>query len=88
MMLDVIGFVPRGENTAAAIDGLRMVYVWPAVVISAIVAVILWYFPLDEVQQKANRAILDRRILDAAAAGIEMRTGAPSDPQSSGVPAD
>ncbi|MDO8289049.1 MAG: MFS transporter [Parvibaculum sp.] len=87
-MLDVIGFVPKGENTQAAIDGLRMVYVWPAVIISAAVAVILWYFPLDEVQQKANRDILDRRVLDAAAAGIEIRTGSPSDPQSSGVPAD
>jgi Na+/melibiose symporter-like transporter len=88
LMLDVIGFVPKGVNTEAAIDGLRMVYVWPAVVISAIVAVILWYFPLDEAQQKANRDILDRRILDAAAAGIETRTLAPSDAQSSGVPAD
>lgn len=87
-MLDMIGFVPKGENTQAAIDGLRMVYVWPAVIISAVVAVILWYFPLDEAQQKANRDILDRRILDAAAAGIATRTGAPSDPQSSGVAAD
>tara|TARA_R110000824_G_scaffold390760_23_gene588100 strand:+ start:13050 stop:14474 length:1425 start_codon:yes stop_codon:yes gene_type:complete len=87
-MLDMIGFVPKGENTQAAIDGLRMVYVWPAVIISIAVAVILWYFPLDEAQQKANRDILDRRILDAAAAGIETRTGAPSDAQSSGVPAD
>lgn len=87
-MLDTIGFKPDGENTQAAIDGLRMVYVWPAVVISIAVAVILWYFPLDEAQQKVNRDILDRRILDAAAAGIEIRTGAPSDPQSSGAPAD
>jgi Na+/melibiose symporter-like transporter len=87
-MLDVIGFKPGGENTQAAIDGLRMVYVWPAVIISLVVAVILWYFPLDEAQQRANRDILDRRILDAAAAGIEIRTGAPSDAQSSGAPAD
>jgi Na+/melibiose symporter-like transporter len=88
MMLDMIGFVPKGVNTQAALDGLRMVYVWPAVIISGIVAVILWYFPLDEEQQKANRAILDRRALEAAAVSIETKTLAPSHPQSSGAPAD
>lgn len=88
MMLDVVGFVPGGENTVAALDGLRAVYVWPATIISAIVAVILWRFPLDEAQQQANRDILDRRLLDAAAAAVETRTLSPSDAQSSGAPAD
>lgn len=88
LALDVIGFVPGGENSAAALDGLRAVYVWPATVISAFVALILWRFPLDEVQQRANRDVLDRRLLDAAAAAVEMRSLAPGDAQSSGVPAD
>lgn len=83
-MLDVIGFTPGGENTMAALDHLRDVYVWPPVVISALVAVLLWRFPLDEKLQKSNRDILDRRILDAAAAGIEVRTLEPGgDVQSS-----
>ena len=85
-MLDVIGFVPGGENTASALNGLRAVYVIPPVIISAAVALILWKFPLDEELQRSNRAILDRRILDAAAAGLETRTLAPSDAQSSGRP--
>lgn len=87
-LLDVVGFVPGGENSAAALDGLRAVYVWPATIISALVAAILWRFPLDEAQQRANREILDRRILDAAAAAVETRTLTPSDAQSSGAPAD
>lgn len=87
-MLDVIGFVPGGENTEAALDGLRLVFAIPATVISVLVAAILWRFPLDEARQQANREILDRRILDAAAAGIETRTLAPGDAQSSGAPAD
>ena len=87
-MLDLVGFVPGGENSAAALDGLRAVYVWPAVVISTAVAFALWRFPLDEAQQQANRDILDRRILDAAAVAVETRTLTPSDAQSSGTPAD
>lgn len=87
-MLEVIGFVPGGENTVFALDGLRAIYVIPPALISALVAVILWKFPLDEKMQQANRDILDRRILDVVAAGIETRTGAPSDAQSSGAPAD
>jgi len=88
--LDMFGFDAShgAHNTEAAIDGLRMVYIWPATVISFFCALILWKFPLGEAEQKANRAILDRRVLDAAAAAVEMRTFAPSDPQSSGAPAD
>ena len=85
-MLDVIGFVPGGENTLSAIDGLRAVYVWPPVIVSTIVGLILWKFPLDEHAQRSNRDILDRRILDAAAAALETRTLVPSDAQSSGAP--
>ncbi len=85
-MLDVIGFVPGGENTQAALNGLRSVYVWPPVVVSVLAALILWKFPLDETLQRSNRDILDRRILDAAAVGLETRTLAPSDAQSSGRP--
>jgi hypothetical protein len=69
-------------------EGLRVVYVLPATVICALVALILWRFPLDEAQQRANREILDRRSLDAAAAAVETRTLAPGDAQSSGAPTD
>ena len=87
-LLDAIGFRAGGENTQAALDGLRMVYVWPACVISIAVGGIMWFFPIDEKAQQANRAILEERGLEAAAAAIAMRTGQPSDAQSSGVAAD
>ncbi|TVS13540.1 MAG: MFS transporter [Gammaproteobacteria bacterium] len=61
VVLDMIGFTPRGENTQATLDALRAVYVWPAVVISVLVAVFFWFFPLDEVAQRRNRSILEER---------------------------
>ena len=87
MMLDAIGFKAGGVNTQAALDGLRAVYVWPAVIISVAVAAILWRFPIDETTQQTNRDILEKRGLEAAAAAIAMRTAQPGDAQSSGVAA-
>ncbi|MEQ8267887.1 MAG: MFS transporter [Parvibaculum sp.] len=87
-LLDSIGFKAGGENSEAVLDGLRAAYVWPACVISAAVAGIMWFFPIDEKTQQANRAILEMRGVEAAATAIAARTGAPSDAQSSGVPAD
>ena len=88
MMLDMIGFVPRGENSDDVIWLLKMVYVWPVVGISIIVAVVLWFYPIDEAKQRENRDILEQRNLEAAATAIATRAGHPADPQSSGVPAD
>ncbi|MEX0838077.1 MAG: MFS transporter [Parvibaculum sp.] len=87
-LLDSIGFKAGAENTPEVLDSLRAVYVWPATIISAAVAAILWFYPIDEKRQEANRAILEKRGLEAAATAIAARTGAPSDAQSSGVPAD
>lgn len=61
VVLDLIGFSPQGENTQATLDALRAVYVWPTVVISVLVAVFFWYFPLDEAMQRRNRGILEER---------------------------
>ncbi|MBO6679943.1 MFS transporter [Parvibaculum sp.] len=87
-LLDSIGFQAGGENSQAVLDSLRAVYVWPACIISAAVAGILWFYPIDEGRQVENRRILEQRGLETAAAAIAMRTGAPSDAQSSGVAAD
>lgn len=59
--LDLIGFVPGAANSPAAIGGLRAVYVWPACLLSVVVAGIVWSFPLDEARQRRNREILDAR---------------------------
>ena len=86
--LDLIGFVPLGENSQWALDALRAIYVWPVVVITAVVAWLLWRFPLDEKAQRENRRIIEMRAIDVAAAGVSSRTLQPSDPQSSNVSAD
>jgi len=88
LMLDLIGYVPGGENTQAALDGLRMVYVTPTFIVGFIVLYCVWNFPIDEIKQKANRDILEDRerrtsTLDIAAGALETRTFQPSDPQSS-----
>jgi len=59
--LDLIGFVPGAENTVAAEDGLRMLYVLPPVVLGVLVAWVMWNFPIDEAQQSENRRILQQR---------------------------
>lgn len=87
-LLDSIGFQAGGENSQAVLDSLRAVYVWPACIISAAVAGILWFYPIDEDRQVENRRILEQRGFETAAAAIAMRTGQPSDAQSSGVAAD
>jgi Na+/melibiose symporter-like transporter len=87
-LLDSIGFQAGGENSQPVLDALRAVYVWPACIISAAVAGILWFYPIDEEQQVANRRIIEERGLQTAATALAMRTGQPSDAQSSGVPAD
>ena len=87
-LLDSIGFQAGGDNPQPVLDALRAVYVWPVCIISAAVAGILWFYPIDEETQVANRRIIEERGLETAAAAIAMRTGQPRDPQSSGVAAD
>ena len=87
-LLDSIGFQAGGDNAQPVLDALRAVYVWPACIISAAVAGILWFYPIDEERQVANRRIIEERGLQTAAAALAMRTGQPRDPQSSGVAAD
>jgi len=59
--LDLIGFVPGAENTVAAEDGLRVLYVIPPVILGVLVAWVMWNFPIDEAQQSENRRILQQR---------------------------
>ena len=59
-LIDTLGFVPRGDNTQAALDGVRATFVWLPTVMYFAVGVIMWSFPLDEAQQQENR----RRIME------------------------
>ncbi|MFT6510180.1 MAG: Na+/melibiose symporter-like transporter [Parvibaculaceae bacterium] len=72
--LDWLGIETGKENTEEALFGLQLIYILPSFTISLIVAWLLSYFPLGEVQQRANREILAKRTLDAAAEAIAVRT--------------
>lgn len=61
VLLAWIGYVPGLENTEAAVRGLMYAYVIPPVIISFLVAAIMWNFPLDQRRQSELRAILAQR---------------------------
>ena len=68
-VLALIGYVPGAHNTAAAIDGLAAIYVWPPVAIALVVAVLMWNYPLDiDKQRELRRVIEARRAGDAPGA--------------------
>lgn len=79
--LELIGFVPGAANTAAAEDGLRLLYVIPPAIIGVLVAWVMWNFPIDEHRQSENRRILTERY--AAAEGAGGTAGASTAPLSS-----
>ena len=79
-LLHWVGFHPGAENTPEALIGFRLVYVVPTSLIAAGTALLLWYFPLDEARQRANRATLERRALAAVASAIDVTIAEPSEP--------
>ncbi|MBV1885851.1 MAG: MFS transporter [Parvibaculaceae bacterium] len=72
--LDWLGIKTGEENTETALFGLQLIYILPSFTISLFVAWMLSHFPLGEVQQRANREVLAKRALDAAAGAIAVRT--------------
>lgn len=73
-ILEWIDFVPGAENSLAAEDGLRVLYVVPPALIGIAVAWAMWNFPIDEETQAENRRILSQR--SAAAEGAGGNAGA------------
>lgn len=51
-LLEWFGYVPGATNTAAAIDGLTAIFVWPPLLISVLVALFMWRFPIDMQRQQ------------------------------------
>ncbi|MEX1153430.1 MFS transporter [Parvibaculum sp.] len=63
--LALIGFVPKqGENTEATLTGLSIVFVATPVICNAIVAAIMWRFPIGLKEQEALRRKLDERFVE------------------------
>jgi glycoside/pentoside/hexuronide:cation symporter, GPH family len=60
-LLAWVNFHPGAQNTDAAILGFKIVYVIPLTVVVVLCGVLFWFFPLDEEQQRRNRAVLAAR---------------------------
>lgn len=60
-LLEWIGFSPQGDNSPAALAGLRYLYVFIPVVSELLVIGLIYNFPLDEARQRSVRGELDAR---------------------------
>ena len=60
-ILDWIGFVPGGENTAGTVEALKYIFVCVPIPISLLAAFFIWNFPLDSTRQKELRRRLAER---------------------------
>lgn len=56
-----IGFQPGGENTQAAIDGVRYLIVFTPIAAYLLVLLLMWRYPIDRARQKELRRIIDER---------------------------
>lgn len=56
-----IGFVPGGENTQAAIEGVRYLIVFLPVAAYLLVLLLMWRYPIDRNRQKELREIIASR---------------------------
>ncbi|WP_017661367.1 MFS transporter [Baaleninema simplex] len=60
-VLDRIGFVPEQTNTAATLEGLKMLFVFSPMVLVLLSAAVMWRFPLDaNAQLELRRQLAER----------------------------
>lgn len=71
--LAYIGFDGKVANSPEVLSSLMAIYIVPPTIISIVIAVVMWRFPLDEARQRELRRILEER--SAAATAIGARTG-------------
>lgn len=72
-VLAMIGFQEKAINPPLVIDQMMMTYIVPPSLISLVVAVVMWRFPLDEAKQKELRRMIEERGIAGSAIGA--RTG-------------
>ena len=65
VFLPLIGYEAGAENTEAAKQGLRFVYIVVPMACAAAMAAIMWTFPLDEEKQKEIHAALQAKEAEA-----------------------
>ena len=60
-VLTWIGFEPGGENTQAALDGVRYLIVFTPIAAYLLVLLLMWKYPIDRARHKELRRIIDER---------------------------
>jgi len=60
-MLDWIGFIPSGTNTAQTIEGLKYMFIFLPIPLTLLAALLMWNFPLNSKRQQELRRLIDER---------------------------
>lgn len=71
--LALIGFQPGPNNPPELVTQMMMLYIIPPSLISLVVGIVMWRFPLDEAKQRELRRVIEERGIAGAAIGA--RTG-------------
>lgn len=69
--LDLMGFIPGGENSDATLLGFEILFIVPVIVLNIFIAVIIYRFPIDQTRQEHNR-----RLIDAHQTTVQQSSGA------------
>jgi len=67
--LSLIGFVQSADNPPGVVMSMMLLYVIPPSLVSLVVAIVMWRFPLDETKQRELRAIIEERTAAGTAIG-------------------
>lgn len=59
--LAYIGFDGRGNNSPETVFSMMLLYILPPTIISVLIAVVMWRFPLNEAKQRELRRIIEER---------------------------
>lgn len=70
--LAYIGFNGKALNSPEIISSLMLIYVVPPTIISVLIAVVMWRFPLDEAKQRELRRIIEERSAAGTAMGARL----------------
>ncbi|OUR88176.1 hypothetical protein A9Q81_24580 [Gammaproteobacteria bacterium 42_54_T18] len=61
MALDLIGFIPGGNNDKDVISSFEMLFIIPRMLFNLMIAIIILGFPIDKARQEYNRKVIEGR---------------------------
>jgi len=61
MVLDMIGFIPGGDNGKDVIFSFEILFIMPRMLFNLIIAITIMGFPIDKARQERNRKIIEGR---------------------------